>query len=548
MVYEMLHGRRAFHGSTTAILDAKQRVDKLVPTGVASELAAIVGRATAYDPAARFGTAAELRRALEPWGDRQRVSAIHIEHGVRVDEQLVVLPPPLAADDNVDTLYIAEGVHERLIRHLARRPMMRVTPRASAADGAALVIALHAGRTLRVELSRREAPAMAFEIPLAMESIDAAVEGASALVTAAFAGRSVAADPRALEVDSILLHARHIVTRDATQTGNALAMLERAAALAPGDARIAAARASLETRKAFFFGELDERALERAAELAQRAIAADPNLAEAHVAMGHVELHAGSASVAAGHFRVAIACSRHVPEAHDQLGMLLLEAGHTDAAMARFADALAFLPSSYNMRWALARSHALEGNWSAYDQVVGELVASGRDQLFTRARIAWWRGDTSYTALLDALVKYRQVIGPPMMEDLVLTLADLNWASRGDRLAAAVRASTTPDLRRRAYMGQLVAEVAGATGQVDASIAMIRFAIDHGLFDLPWLDRCPLLARARESAELAPLRAIVKARADAIFDALYGDHEVQRGTAATMLAETRGETLAGTRA
>jgi serine/threonine-protein kinase len=55
---------------------------------------------------------------------------------------------------------------------------------------------------------------------------------------------------------------------------------------------------------------------------------------------------------------------------------------------------------------------------------------------------------------------------------------------------------------------------------------MIAHAIDNGLFDLHWLDRCPLLAPVRSADGFAPLRARVQARADAILDALYGDHVV----------------------
>ena len=56
---------------------------------------------------------------------------------------------------------------------------------------------------------------------------------------------------------------------------------------------------------------------------------------------------------------------------------------------------------------------------------------------------------------------------------------------------------------------------------------MIGVAIDSGLFDLHWLDRCPVLACARASAAFPEVRRRVEARANAILDALYGDHAVQ---------------------
>jgi eukaryotic-like serine/threonine-protein kinase len=80
--------------------------------------------------------------------------------------------------------------------------------------------------------------------------------------------------------------------------------------------------------------------------------------------------------------------------------------------------------------------------------------------------------------------------------------------------------------RRRTFIAQLVAEVAARCGDIDACNALIAHAAGEGLFDLHWLDRCPMLEPARRSAAFVALRAQVKQRADAILDALYGDHVV----------------------
>jgi len=81
-----------------------------------------------------------------------------------------------------------------------------------------------------------------------------------------------------------------------------------------------------------------------------------------------------------------------------------------------------------------------------------------------------------------------------------------------------------PSRRRRSFIAQLVAEGAGYAGDVQACNQVIAHAIAQGLFDLHWLDKCPVLDSARDSAEFKRSRAIVKGRADAILDALYGDH------------------------
>jgi hypothetical protein len=54
---------------------------------------------------------------------------------------------------------------------------------------------------------------------------------------------------------------------------------------------------------------------------------------------------------------------------------------------------------------------------------------------------------------------------------------------------------------------------------------MIARGIDHGLYDLHWMDHCPLFGRLREHPRFLALRAQIKARADLIHDALYCDHD-----------------------
>jgi hypothetical protein len=42
---------------------------------------------------------------------------------------------------------------------------------------------------------------------------------------------------------------------------------------------------------------------------------------------------------------------------------------------------------------------------------------------------------------------------------------------------------------------------------------------------LHWFDRCPLIEVARNTPEGQRARELTKSRADAILDALYGDHD-----------------------
>src|SRR6185369_9054133 len=110
-----------------------------------------------------------------------------------------------------------------------------------------------------------------------------------------------------------------------------------------------------------------------------------------HVAAGLLELHTGDPVLAATHYRTAIACSPYVAEGHEALGRMLLETGFLDDAMRRLDDALAITPDLNNVRWEIARAHALEQNWLLYDRLMPQLRAD--DIPFLRMRFAWWRGN-----------------------------------------------------------------------------------------------------------------------------------------------------------
>ncbi len=88
------------------------------------------------------------------------------------------------------------------------------------------------------------------------------------------------------------------------------------------------------------------------------------------------------------------------------------------------------------------------------------------------------------------------------MADAVLVAG---WPARRQELVALAVADSASH-RRRAFAAQLTAEVAGYFGDAETCAAMIARAADAGTFDLPWLDRCPLLEAARR-APGSPRRA-----------------------------------------
>jgi hypothetical protein len=120
---------------------------------------------------------------------------------------------------------------------------------------------------------------------------------------------------------------------------------------------------------------------------------------------------------------------------------------------------------------------------------------------------------------------------------LVLAIHDpaMAWSAKRDLVRARVDESRG-SVRRRAFVAQLAAEAAGGAGDVDECLALLLRANACGLFDLPWLERCPLLASIRGEPRFAIIHRDVAERDHAVHDALFGDHR-DEATLATVAAE-----------
>ncbi|MEO8700352.1 MAG: protein kinase [Kofleriaceae bacterium] len=520
VLFEMLAGFRAFAGTTSELIVAKQDVERVTfdvadvldPDRVPAELVEIVGRATARDPSERIATARELGILLEPWlamqpaiAPRAKASSAHLK-------TVVVLAPR----GHEAKLHLAEGVHHELLRRLVLRPKLRVLPRVHGVDvPGATYVELHAGESLTVTIRRDTTTTL--QLPLDIENLGLTAEMIANAVSVVVVRHP---DPAA-EALELLLRARELVHRGFAGVRPALELLRRAHAMEPDDPHIAASLAAVLARFVFF-GRENPAELDLARSLVANALANAPEVAESHVANGYLELHTGKPERAAQAFRTAIACSPYVAESHEGLGRMLIEAGFLADAMARLEDALAITPSLNAVRWDIARAHALERNWVVYDADAAELQEIG-DRATTRMRIAAWRGDraTLQTIRWQLMRDPDRLFEPGLATMLVAVALDGGW--NREALLEYVDRIQSMSLRRLALVDQIGAEVAGLAGDTETCMTLVERAVDHELFDLHWLARCPLLDATRGLPRFAAAAAIVKRRADAILDALYGD-------------------------
>jgi serine/threonine-protein kinase len=431
---------------------------------------------------------------------------------------VVVLAPTGAA--NEPKLYLAEAVHEELLARLSRLAHVRVLPRVTSTCGkSAITVSLETKASLRVEIRHPHGPPARIELPLETAQVAADADAIAAAVECAL--RDHAYD--ASEAYDLLLRARHAVHRDVTRMPEAIDALTRAHELAPDDARITANFAIGQLRYAFFSGAAD--VARDAVALARRTVIARPDLADAQLAAGTAELALGDPVAAARHFRTAIRCAPHLADAHEQLGRMLIEAGYDAAGVARLDEAIAIAPNLSFARWEIARSLAVTGQWDAYDKLEAELVAAGVDRPLSRARYAWWRRDWAKLATFRAsTATMDRALWPGLLNLVLSVFLESTWDRDRGALLEAATASMEGSRRRCSFICQLVAECAAFSGDIETAMVLMIRASDHGLFDLPWLDRCYLLDPVRAHSQFAPLRALIKDRADAILDALYGDN------------------------
>ncbi len=526
MLHEMITGAPAFHGNVAEILEAKQQRESLVLADVDPRLAELVERATNRDPQRRTHSAASMRRQLAPFARElpaDRASEPSMVRGPLLPSVVVRWPPSTTPEQ----AHLIEGFHQTLIRRLAKWPRLRVLPREVL--GAAVVEMVPLVHD-QLEVTARVGPStMSLVQPFEIDSLLSSAER-SARIIAVLAGcesAPPAMTDKRMPADALdlVLRARHMARGDRSTLAQATELCRRALELAPDHPRAIATLALCEAQMTFYLREPDASLLPAAAERAYAALLAAPELAEAHFARGHVELHCARPVIAAACFRSSIAHAPMFAEGHEWLGRMLLEAGYSVDALERLEDAVAMSPHVANVRWEIAEAYVLDGRWPEAEQIIGSLAGQqppGGPGWY--ARIAAWRGDADAEARHLATLRARARSGWEYTFLLRLWDRQVPWRDRREAALDAIAEIGGASSRRRAFVAQLVAETAGREGDGETTMRAISRATVDGLFHLPWLDHCPLLACVRGTPDFAAVRTEIAERAEAIHDALYSDH------------------------
>jgi eukaryotic-like serine/threonine-protein kinase len=524
--YCMLTGAKPFDGTDRSSRAPNPR--DLRP-GLSVEVGAVVARCLELEPEDRFPSAAAVLAALEA------------APMAASDESL---PSTLSGSAAADVLRALRGQPRHiLLRATAdteNRPMAQGL-RAEVADFLNQNAALHAlhdekgAHEASAEVAvRRDGDTMILDVRVvgAREgfefwrgSFEGAASDAIGLARAAAAGieRAMAVvaqepgvqRPLGQEAGALYLAGRSAYREIWPESvRRATVGFEQALALSPDHPLLLAALARARARQSFF----DEGLIESAREAAERAVRLAPDLADAHVARATILVQDMDADGAVSALSRALALAPGHTDALGALADLLLELGAPADSVSVAEAALAREPSQDYPLSQIARAHALLGHWDRASASVDRMKAGGNKALTLalQCRLAMWRRDRRpIRSILDGL----RAEGAPRyaMHTRVMFLiaeAVLECRSpRADDEHMRTRYGTSATPRRRSFVRQIEAEIDAYLGDSANALATIEAAVEDGLFDTFWLERCPLFDDYRGSARFEAARDVVRARA-----------------------------------
>ncbi len=524
-----------------------QRPD--LPEAVAGLVLRCMARSPDDRPASARDLARTLAELISTWSDATEEPPISVwrpalpaDPTPAGDKAVAVLPFRNAGPP--DDQYIADGLTEDLIDTLSMAQGLRLRPHSAVVAFTGAVDSREVGRELGVQVVvegslRRAGPmlriaarlisvadgfqlwARRFDRPandLLVVSDEAAAAIAEALTVAAAAPvRAAPTDPRAVE---LYLKARAELRRQwRAPVERSVELFRQALALAPGDATILAGYARACVRLWFFNG--DENLGDEAERLAEQALARAPEDSDSLVAMAGVHFAQRRVAAAARQVQAALSRAPLLADAHHLLGVILGEIGRPELAVAQLQSARQLDPG-LRAGFDLARLFALLGR---YDEAQAILQRPAEDPesrisaLSLEARISLWRNDVDRAARLRPALDAASTTEPIEYARLLVSL--LERGSLGpDALAFMEMQLTVRRGRQMVLVHQLECEAFARAGNQAGALQQLDRAVDTGLHDLTWLQRCPVLDSLRSDARFGKAHSVVAERARQVRAAL----------------------------
>ncbi len=560
MLFELLTGELPWKGdSALALAAARLYTDAPNPCSLRSDLPALVGevvlRCMAREPEQRFVDPSDVAQALAratptlAQGSQSPTPTLPPRSTMdtgRADKTVAVLPFRNLGAPEDD--YVADALTDELIDTLSMTPGLRVRPRGAilrykGVDADPRQI----GRELQVEVvvegSVRRAGeqvrltarltsvedgfqlwAKRFDRPandLLVVSDETARAIAEALTVRAAQGVYVAPTD-AVAIDLYLRARAEAHQLGADRLMKAIELYHAAHERAPHDVKILSGYARACARAWFFQGTAPTDTAERARSLARRATEVAPDDPEALLALAMVHLMDHDGRSAAECCRRALSRAPSHGEALALCGRLLLEAGRPELAIERLEAALQVDSTLRPARLELIRAHALLGNVDRAVELLDAAIGMPDYQgdAVARARMALWSPE-----FLESLsnVSVPENASPSSPWRLVMLAQSVARGEQQDE--AIVELSTLANRARGAsrfatLLYQILTELTTHLGRLDDAFGWLSRAVDSGLVDIAWLNRCNALAPMRQDGRFSEARIAVAERAAGVLEAL----------------------------
>ncbi len=557
MLFELASGTRPWPGDNPiaiAVAMATQPMQPLIARHAPPGLVAIIESLLAVDPEHRPASAAEVGARLGAL--TSAVSAVApaptnvapaatIDRAHATDECTIAVMPFTAspADD-----YIAEGMREDLIDMLSTSPGLRVRPAGSVEAArdprengrelgvdhvvprkikkkkaglrvAARLVGVADGFQIwahRIDCSDAEVLAIGDQLGRAI---------ANALSSRATRRHSLPTDPRAIE---LYLRARAELRRFwGEQALEASRLLEEAAQIAPTSAQIAGLLACATVIAWAKLGQPE--LLAKARRYIERGVALDDP--EAYLGASLLHWNLGEHEAAAHELRIGLDRAPMSAVANESAGRLLMEVDPGPAGREYLEHSMKLDPSRRSITIAdIARLDGYDGNWEAAGRLITELQTNAdlaviQFGTMMAMRMEIWRGDIDKLAAMLVDPNVRLPLPGAEIGQIVL-----RWKSHGefdqavwDRTMAKLVGPERPK-RMQLTIFQRTTELAALCDQHEHAIQAIELAARHGLCDVVWMDRCPILTRVSSDPRYAIARAEVAARAARVLAAFSPSH------------------------
>jgi TolB-like protein/Flp pilus assembly protein TadD len=444
---------------------------------------------------------------------------------------IAVLPFDNRSQDGEQSA-VADGFTDALIRDLGRIRSLRVVSRVRLADGDRRDV-LVIGRELGVDAVLRgsfvrtaDRLSVAAELVAAGDGrrlwggayehqpgeLHAAERAVSEAVSRALTGPATApqrgrpdpvgnVSPEAYEL--FLRGLSHVGRDSEPETDQAIALLERSAALDSSFLPVQASLALAYGNKSSFFRPEDPQWEEKGFAAVRRALALDPDSAEAHFAQAVMlwrPSHGFPSREALAELRKALASRPDFDEAWHMHGVILFHVGHLEAGLRDVEKALELNPASTLARFRLGPIYVYQ---QRYEEAIAALRRVPR-QTFP----AQWTHQMAWALLsLGRLDEAEREIGSALASDgrdpggVVHAARAMVRARRGDRRGAeaditvAAQARSFGHFHHTAYA---IGAVYATLGELDEAQAWIEVAAGTGFPNYAMFETDPSLRPLRE--------------------------------------------------